>query len=436
MARSAAGSRRRRTSSGTCGPFRAAEDVARAVVLLCSATPASSRGRRWCDGGTRPTGRAPGATRGGQARAMPELFGRATRRRARRGASGGSSRSPGVRLVTLGDGVERGVRVLEFRTGTGFEFDVLVDRAFDIGRCEHSGRPLAWLSAVGFAGPWFYEPEGLGLLPHLRRRPADDLRARPRAVHGRGHGRAVPLPAEADRDVRPARPRLEPPGAPRRLRRTLGRRRVRRSTPRARCCRRPSSASSCPPPPHRGARRRVAAPRSTTRSRTSATTGRRTCSSTTSTPASRSSTRAPSCSCRRPTSTLAATIPLEGYRTLTAPAPGYVEQVFEHELAAEPDGHRPRGASSTAASGWGSTRSFAATSFLTTSSGGCSARARTSSASSRARTATAGRLDARERGELIELAPARSRRYDLELGALDGGDEIDAFADAYAQAVE
>lgn len=35
----------------------------------------------------------------------------------------------GVRLVTLGDGIERGVRVLEFRTGTGFAFDVLVDRA-------------------------------------------------------------------------------------------------------------------------------------------------------------------------------------------------------------------------------------------------------------------------------------------------------------------
>jgi Domain of unknown function (DUF4432) len=70
----------------------------------------------------------------------------------------------GVRLVTLGDGVERGVRVLEFRTGTGFAFDVVVDRAFDIGRCEMGGRSLGWLSGVGFAGPWFYEPEGLGFL--------------------------------------------------------------------------------------------------------------------------------------------------------------------------------------------------------------------------------------------------------------------------------
>src|SRR5919197_2155125 len=67
-----------------------------------------------------------------------------------------------VRLVTLGDGAERGVRVLEFRTGTGFAFDVVVDRAFDVGRCEHAGRPLAWTSRTGFAGPWYYEPEELG----------------------------------------------------------------------------------------------------------------------------------------------------------------------------------------------------------------------------------------------------------------------------------
>src|SRR5438132_1761738 len=70
----------------------------------------------------------------------------------------------GVRLATLGDGAERGVRLLEFRTGTGFEFDVVVDRAFDVGRCEHAGCALGWQSAVGFAGPWFYEPEGLGFL--------------------------------------------------------------------------------------------------------------------------------------------------------------------------------------------------------------------------------------------------------------------------------
>ena len=63
----------------------------------------------------------------------------------------------GVRLVTLGDGLGRGVRLLEFRTGTGFAFDVVVDRAFDVGRCELGGRPLSWIANPGTVGPWFYE---------------------------------------------------------------------------------------------------------------------------------------------------------------------------------------------------------------------------------------------------------------------------------------
>jgi hypothetical protein len=41
---------------------------------------------------------------------------------------------------------------------------------------------------------------------------------------------------------------------------------------------------------------------------------------------------------------------------------------------------------------------------------------------------TAGRLDARERGELIELEAGEKRTYDLELGALEGEDEVSGFA--------
>lgn len=68
----------------------------------------------------------------------------------------------GVRLVSLADGPGRGVRVLEFRTGTGFAFEVLVDRSFDVGRCEMSGRPLSWLAPPGSVGPWYYEPDDWG----------------------------------------------------------------------------------------------------------------------------------------------------------------------------------------------------------------------------------------------------------------------------------
>ncbi len=84
---------------------------------------------------------------------MPEIW----RKNYRRGdflrRVGHLGQVAGVRLVTLGDGAERGVRALEFRTGTGFSFDVIVDRAFDVGRCEVGGRPLSWLSGVGFPGP-------------------------------------------------------------------------------------------------------------------------------------------------------------------------------------------------------------------------------------------------------------------------------------------
>jgi hypothetical protein len=41
---------------------------------------------------------------------------------------------------------------------------------------------------------------------------------------------------------------------------------------------------------------------------------------------------------------------------------------------------------------------------------------------------TAGRLDARARGELIELQAGESRSYELELGALAGETELEAFA--------
>jgi uncharacterized protein DUF4432 len=70
----------------------------------------------------------------------------------------------GTRLVTLEDGPERGVRAVEFRTTTGLEFAVLVDRAMDVGWFRHNGRSVAWHSPAGFAGPWYREVEGLGWL--------------------------------------------------------------------------------------------------------------------------------------------------------------------------------------------------------------------------------------------------------------------------------
>jgi hypothetical protein len=74
----------------------------------------------------------------------------------------------GVRLLAFEDGPARGVRVLEFRTGTGLRFTVLPDRAFDIHDCEHGGRAVAWHSPVGVRHPAFTEHDGEGGLGWLR----------------------------------------------------------------------------------------------------------------------------------------------------------------------------------------------------------------------------------------------------------------------------
>ena len=155
-------------------------------------------------------------------------------------------------------------------------------------------------------GPLVLRARRARLLPHLRRRAARHLRDRAQPVHGGGHGGAVPLPAQADRELRPARQDLEPAGPARRLRGALGRRRV-HARRRGRDAggdrvRRAARAAQA----DRGPGRRVAPAASTTWSRTSGTTSPRTCCSTTSTPASRSWTRAPRSSSRRPGSPRAA----------------------------------------------------------------------------------------------------------------------------------
>lgn len=91
---------------------------------------------------------------------MVELFGRTYTRREVAERSGMLSQFAGVRLMTLGDGVERGIRMLEFRTGSGLRFTVLVDRAMDIGDCDHNGRAIGWHSPTGFRHPGLHEYEG------------------------------------------------------------------------------------------------------------------------------------------------------------------------------------------------------------------------------------------------------------------------------------
>ncbi|MDO8681886.1 MAG: aldose 1-epimerase family protein [Armatimonadota bacterium] len=66
-----------------------------------------------------------------------------------------------ARSVELQNGNEAGLRAIEFRTGSGFNFTVLADRGMDISSCDYSGQSLSWQSSTGNVAPEFYEPEGL-----------------------------------------------------------------------------------------------------------------------------------------------------------------------------------------------------------------------------------------------------------------------------------
>ena len=99
---------------------------------------------------------------------MAELYGESLTRRQVAQRSGSLGQFAGVRQMTLDNGVERGIRMLEFRTGTGFRFTVLVDRAMDVADCEFKGAAIGWHSPAGFRHPGLHDYEGEGGLGWLR----------------------------------------------------------------------------------------------------------------------------------------------------------------------------------------------------------------------------------------------------------------------------
>ncbi|MEO6299876.1 MAG: aldose 1-epimerase family protein [Paracoccaceae bacterium] len=93
---------------------------------------------------------------------MARLFGEHLTRHEIARRSGNLGAFGGVRLMELSDGLERGIRMLEFRTGSGLRFTVLVDRAMDIAEVDYKGQSLGWYGPSGVRHPGLHEYDSEG----------------------------------------------------------------------------------------------------------------------------------------------------------------------------------------------------------------------------------------------------------------------------------
>jgi len=331
----------------------------------------------------------------------------------------------GVQLVEAADGAERGVRLLRFATGAGFDFEVLVDRGFDVGRAWLGGRPLSWWSPVGLTGPWYYEPAGIGWfrgfpgglvstcgLDSVQLGGTDDATVfnyphRKTETYGL-HGRYPGLPARlagygatwsgdecvlwAQGEVLQAAVFGEQLLLSRRIEADLGGTSVRIADTVTNV-----GATACPhmllyhcnvgfPVVDDGAEIAYPAPPGV-------------CVSEAGSP---------------------------DYRQLAAPEPAFVEECYEHDMVPDAAGYVTAAVLNPAA-GLGvyqryrkdqlphhvTWRQLGSGTYVVAMEPGTNR--------------DAGRFDARERGELIHLAPGEQRHYELELGALTGVADVEAF---------
>jgi hypothetical protein len=357
---------------------------------------------------------------------MPSINGVAMTRRDLMRRVGRLEQAGGVRLATLGDGVERGVRILEFRTGTGFAFDVLVDRSLDVGRCELNGRSLTWLSATGVVGPWYAEPLGVGWfrswgggmlvtcgLDHTLLGGVDDAShfhqlVRPTEEYGL-HGRIGFMPARltgygerwdgdecvlwAEGIVRQAAVFGEAMELRRRIEARVGESRFMVRDEVVNVGFDPTThmylyhVNVGWPVVDAGSEYLIPAPPGVP----------------------------------------VAEYPTRDYRRLTGPNAGFPEECYEHAVKAEPEGTVPV-AIINRDLGLGAYQVYRSDQFPFHTMWRMLGEGTYGVAMEPTTNRDAGRFDARERGELRYLAPGEAKTYEIEIGALDGAGEIDEFA--------
>ena len=92
---------------------------------------------------------------------MAQLFGKTYRREELMRLTGDISQIAGTKQYELLEGKGRGVKAVDFWTGTGLVFTILLDRAMDISEARYCGKSLCWRSPAGDAHPHFFDPRGL-----------------------------------------------------------------------------------------------------------------------------------------------------------------------------------------------------------------------------------------------------------------------------------
>lgn len=108
-----------------------------------------------------------------------------------------------IRRLVSDDGKSRGMRLLEVNNGSGLSFTVAPDRGMDIGQAYYKGTPLAWLSRNGDVAPQFFDADGFewlrtwggGLLTGCGLTNVGGPNTADDGTHGL-HGRLSHIPAE------------------------------------------------------------------------------------------------------------------------------------------------------------------------------------------------------------------------------------------------
>lgn len=93
---------------------------------------------------------------------MPKLFGREWTKDELLTHIGHIDQVGGLKRFQLVEGNTAGCESVEFRTGTGFRFNVLPGRGMDISECEYCGESISWRSQTGDIASSYFESAGYG----------------------------------------------------------------------------------------------------------------------------------------------------------------------------------------------------------------------------------------------------------------------------------